>query len=91
MRLKIEQRKEGKGSKVSSSDVEKSEGDDDESGVVETESVEYEEEDESELSLEFPKQTLEFPLRTPKTSHRATFLHPIAVVEAPENIIKRGD
>ncbi|KAL6995617.1 hypothetical protein U1Q18_005752, partial [Sarracenia purpurea var. burkii] len=42
----------GEAKQVSSSDVEKSEGDDDESGVVETKSGDYEEEDESELSAD---------------------------------------
>ncbi|KAL6960588.1 50S ribosomal protein L12 [Sarracenia purpurea var. burkii] len=45
----------------------------------------------SNAAITFPKQTLEFPLRTPKTYRRATFLRPIAAVEAPENIVKLGD
>ncbi|XAR51874.1 hypothetical protein NMG60_11006655 [Bertholletia excelsa] len=39
----------------------------------------------------FPKQTLEFPFRTPTIPRRATFLRPIGAVEAPENVVKLGD
>ncbi|XP_052188388.1 50S ribosomal protein L12, chloroplastic-like [Diospyros lotus] len=43
-------------------------------------------------SSTFPSQTLEFPLRFPKSSpRRATFLRPIAAVEAPEKVVKLGD
>ncbi|KAK9061715.1 hypothetical protein SSX86_018898 [Deinandra increscens subsp. villosa] len=37
-----------------------------------------------------PKQTLEFPLRTPKFSHRSTFLRPVAAV-AEEKVVQLGD
>ncbi|GMP29278.1 hypothetical protein CsSME_00004454 [Camellia sinensis var. sinensis] len=33
-------------------------------------------------SVTFPNQSLDFPFRQPQTSHRATFLRPIAAVEA---------
>ncbi|KAI3799195.1 hypothetical protein L1987_34485 [Smallanthus sonchifolius] len=36
------------------------------------------------------KQTLEFPLRTPKFSHRSTFLRPVAAV-AEEKVVQLGD
>ncbi|KVI09161.1 50S ribosomal protein L12, chloroplastic-like [Cynara cardunculus var. scolymus] len=42
------------------------------------------------LSLFFPKQTLEFSLRTPKLSHRSTFLRPVAAV-AEEKVVQLGD
>ncbi|KAH7845891.1 hypothetical protein Vadar_007076 [Vaccinium darrowii] len=43
-------------------------------------------------SVTFPKQPLQFPLFTPKPYRsRATFLRPIAAVEAPENVVKIGD
>ncbi|KAI3722291.1 hypothetical protein L2E82_33323 [Cichorium intybus] len=38
----------------------------------------------------FPKQTLEFPLRTPKFSHRSTFLRPVAAV-AEGKVVELGD
>ncbi|CAH1443293.1 unnamed protein product [Lactuca virosa] len=37
-----------------------------------------------------PKQTLEFPLRTPKLSHRSTFLRPVAAV-AEGKVVELGD
>ncbi|KAL6971713.1 hypothetical protein U1Q18_031395, partial [Sarracenia purpurea var. burkii] len=59
----------GEAKQVSSSDVEKSEGDDDESGVVETESGEYEEEeeDESELSAD-EEDKLKGPIEIPTST-----------------------
>ncbi|MFS8011373.1 putative ribosomal protein L7/L12 [Helianthus anomalus] len=38
-----------------------------------------------------PKQTLEFPFRTPKFSHRSTFLRPIAAVATDEKVVQLGD
>ncbi|CAH1425827.1 unnamed protein product [Lactuca virosa] len=37
-----------------------------------------------------PKQTLEFPLRTPKLFHRSTFLRPVATV-AEGKVVELGD
>ncbi|KAL6963106.1 hypothetical protein U1Q18_038074 [Sarracenia purpurea var. burkii] len=54
----------GEAKQVSSSNVEKSEGDDDESRVVETKSGEYEVEDESELSAD-EEDKLKGPTETP--------------------------
>ncbi|CAK9176123.1 unnamed protein product [Ilex paraguariensis] len=43
-------------------------------------------------SVTFPKQTLQFPIQTPKLLHRrATLLRPLAAVEAPEKIVQLGD
>ncbi|NP_001412696.1 large ribosomal subunit protein bL12c [Nicotiana tabacum] len=43
-------------------------------------------------SIPFPKKALEFPIRTPKLHHRrATFLRPLAAVEAPEKVVQLGD
>ncbi|KAL9991656.1 50S ribosomal protein L12 [Helianthus debilis subsp. tardiflorus] len=43
------------------------------------------------LSHFSPKQTLEFPLRTPKFSHRSTFLRPVAAVATDEKVVQLGD
>ncbi|KAD7479545.1 hypothetical protein R6Q59_008490 [Mikania micrantha] len=37
-----------------------------------------------------PKQTLKFPLRSPKFSHRSTFLRPVSAV-AEEKVVQLGD
>ncbi|XP_019183426.1 PREDICTED: 50S ribosomal protein L12, chloroplastic-like [Ipomoea nil] len=39
----------------------------------------------------FPKQAVQFPLRTPKLPRRATFLRPLAAVDAPEKVVQLGD
>nr|GMD58098.1 50S ribosomal protein L12, chloroplastic [Ipomoea batatas] len=39
----------------------------------------------------FPKQTLQFPVRAPKLPRRATFVRPIAAVDAPEKVVQLGD
>ncbi|KAL7605967.1 50S ribosomal protein L12, chloroplastic [Lactuca sativa] len=41
-------------------------------------------------SLVFPKQNLEFPLRTTKLARRSTLLRPVAVV-AEEKVVQLGD
>ncbi|KAI3500884.1 hypothetical protein L2E82_19580 [Cichorium intybus] len=41
-------------------------------------------------SLVFPKQSVEFPLRTTKLARRSTFLPPVAVV-AEEKVVQLGD
>ncbi|XP_009763488.2 large ribosomal subunit protein bL12c-like, partial [Nicotiana sylvestris] len=39
-----------------------------------------------------PQKALEFPIRTPKLQNRrATFLRPLAAVEAPEKVVQLGD
>ncbi|KAF5804682.1 putative ribosomal protein L7/L12 [Helianthus annuus] len=43
------------------------------------------------LSPFSPKQTLEFPLRAPKFSHRSTFFRPVAVVATDEKVVQLGD
>ncbi|KAA8530228.1 hypothetical protein F0562_004937 [Nyssa sinensis] len=42
-------------------------------------------------TLTLPKQALDFPIRTPKFSRRATFLRPLSAVDAPEKIVQLGD
>ncbi|KAK4712584.1 hypothetical protein R3W88_007097 [Solanum pinnatisectum] len=43
-------------------------------------------------SISFPTKTLELPIRTPKLYHRrATFVRPLAAVEAPEKVVQLGD
>ncbi|CAA2994591.1 50S ribosomal protein L12, chloroplastic-like [Olea europaea var. sylvestris] len=43
-------------------------------------------------SVTFPKQSIEFPQKTnPKLRGRATFLRPLAAVEAPEKVVDLGD
>uniref|UniRef100_A0A5B7B6E4 Large ribosomal subunit protein bL12c n=1 Tax=Davidia involucrata TaxID=16924 RepID=A0A5B7B6E4_DAVIN len=42
-------------------------------------------------TVTFPKQTLDFPLRTPKISRRATTLRPLSAVDAPEKVVQLGD
>lgn len=43
-------------------------------------------------SISFPTKTLELPIRTPKFHYRrATFVRPLAAVEAPEKVIQLGD
>ncbi|XP_057464236.1 50S ribosomal protein L12, chloroplastic-like [Actinidia eriantha] len=42
-------------------------------------------------SFTAPKQTLQFAFRTPNPSRRATFIRPIAAVEAPEKVVELGD
>ncbi|KAI3670072.1 hypothetical protein L6452_41675 [Arctium lappa] len=42
-------------------------------------------------SLTFPKQTLEFPIRTTKIARRSTFLHPVAAVAVEEKVVQLGD
>ncbi|KAJ4959941.1 hypothetical protein NE237_019851 [Protea cynaroides] len=38
-----------------------------------------------------PKQTLEFPLRSPKLSRKSTFLPPLTAVAVPEKVEKLGN
>ncbi|KAL2532207.1 50S ribosomal protein L12-1 [Abeliophyllum distichum] len=47
----------------------------------------------SHPSVTFPKQSIEFPQKTnPKLlGHRASFLRPLAAVEAPEKVVELGD
>ncbi|KAA8548112.1 hypothetical protein F0562_004627 [Nyssa sinensis] len=45
----------------------------------------------TQSTVNFPKQTLDFPLRTPKISRRATFFRPLSAVDAPEKIVELGD
>lgn len=42
-------------------------------------------------SVTFPKQTLEFPLRTPKIYRRTSFVRPLAAVEASEKVVELGN
>ncbi|KVH92878.1 50S ribosomal protein L12, chloroplastic-like [Cynara cardunculus var. scolymus] len=42
-------------------------------------------------SVSFPKQTLEFPLRTTKFCRRSTFLHPVSAVSTEEKVVQLGD
>ncbi|KAI7741367.1 hypothetical protein M8C21_000827, partial [Ambrosia artemisiifolia] len=42
-------------------------------------------------SIFSPKQTLQFPLQTPKLNHRSTFLRPIAAVASDEKVVQLGD
>ncbi|CAI9780627.1 unnamed protein product [Fraxinus pennsylvanica] len=45
-------------------------------------------------SATFPKQSVEFPQKTnpnPRCRSRATFLRPLAAVEAPEKVVELGD
>nr|GMD65050.1 50S ribosomal protein L12, chloroplastic [Ipomoea batatas] len=39
----------------------------------------------------FPKQAVQFPVRAPKLPRRATFVRPIAAVDAPEKVVQLGD
>ncbi|XP_042494353.1 50S ribosomal protein L12, chloroplastic-like [Macadamia integrifolia] len=45
----------------------------------------------SHSSTSFPKQTLDFPIRSPKLSHKANFLPPICAVAVPEKVEKIGN
>ncbi|XP_071734992.1 large ribosomal subunit protein bL12c-like [Rutidosis leptorrhynchoides] len=42
-------------------------------------------------SLISPKQTLEFPIRTTRLTHRSTFLRPVAAVATDEKVVQLGD
>ena len=43
-------------------------------------------------SISFPTKTLQLPIRTSKLHHRrATFVRPLAAVEAPEKVVQLGD
>ncbi|KAL2552418.1 50S ribosomal protein L12-1 [Forsythia ovata] len=44
-------------------------------------------------SVTFPKQSIEFPQKTNTKlrGHRASFLRPLAAVEAPEKVVELGD
>ncbi|KAK4712583.1 hypothetical protein R3W88_007096 [Solanum pinnatisectum] len=43
-------------------------------------------------SISFLTKTLELPIRSPKLHHRrATFVRPLAAVEAPEKVVQLGD
>ncbi|XP_010243059.1 PREDICTED: 50S ribosomal protein L12, chloroplastic-like [Nelumbo nucifera] len=44
----------------------------------------------SHSSTNFPRQNLEFPIRSPKLARRANFLPPISAVAVPEKIEKLG-
>ncbi|XP_042481948.1 50S ribosomal protein L12, chloroplastic-like, partial [Macadamia integrifolia] len=45
----------------------------------------------SHSSTSFPKQTLDFPIRSPKLSRKANFLPPICAVAVPEKVEKIGN
>ncbi|KAM3286698.1 hypothetical protein P3S67_025497 [Capsicum chacoense] len=43
-------------------------------------------------SVSFPTKTLQLPIRTPKLHRRrATFVRPLAAVDAPEKVVQLGD
>ncbi|XP_042518443.1 50S ribosomal protein L12, chloroplastic-like [Macadamia integrifolia] len=45
----------------------------------------------SHSSTSFPKQTLDFPIRSPKLSRKANFLPPICAFAVPEKVEKIGN